>query len=408
MPVRSIHFLCCFLALAALVAPSPAAVIYRSNEGWTVEGDETSTIEGSAAEQMKKGEELEAEGNLDGALNAYRGLVKRFSLSLLAPKAQRKVGMLLERTGKYDRAYDAYDAYLAKYPRGEDFDTVVESMFKIGRLFLDGEKRKVLGVPLTSSMPRAQAMFEGIVKRAPFSKYAALSQFNAGQAMEKQTKYAEAVAAYQVVVTRYPNDPVADDAQYQIGYVRLREYQTGSYDRASAQKARESFEDFLNRYPESEKAAQARENIKTLEGGSTKGSLDIARFYDRTKQYRAAVIYYNDVIKQQPGSPESETAKTRIAALKEQVGEDVLRAGPEKTETGARAVARRRLQARIDTVSRPDYVGPKVTVAEAVETAPARPRLRTSPESIVPVVEPSLPTGEMPAEEGALLPEAGR
>ena len=175
-------------------------------------------------------------------------------------------------------------------------------------------------------------------------------------------------------MTRYPTDPVAQNALYQIGYVRLREYREGSYDKNDAQKAREAFEEFMNRYPESEKVSQARENIKALEGGQTKGTLEIAKYYDKTKQYKAAVIYYNDVIKSQPGTADSDYASKRIEALKSQVGEDALQAGPEKAETGAKALERRKLQAKVDTVSRPDYVGPPVKIAEApIETAPDKP-----------------------------------
>lgn len=383
----------------ALAHPVRAAIVYRSNEGWSVEGDPASTIEGSAAEQMKKAEQFEAAGDVKSALASYRGLLKRYGLSVLAPKAQRKIGILLEREGEYDDAFKAYDTYLSKYPKGDDFESVVESMFKIAKLFLEGEKKKLFGVRVASSMSRAQEMFETIVKRAPFSKWAPLAQFNIGQALEKQQKYIEAIAAYQTAVTRYPNDAIADDAQYQIGYVRLKDYREGSNDQAAAMKARESFEEFINRYPESEKVPQARENLKTLESGSTKGTLDVAKFYDKTGNIKAAVIYYNDVIKSQPDSPESTFAKNRIAELKEKHGEDALRSGPERAETGARASARRKLQARIDTVSRPDYAGPPVaSIPRPDEVAPSnRPKLRTSPQSIGPAVEPPLPEA-LPAD----------
>ncbi len=388
------------LALFGVALPQPGrgAVVYRSNEGWSVEGDASSKIEGSAAEQMRKAEKFEAENDPKSALAAYRGLVKRYGLSVIAPKAQLKVGILLERAGEYDDAYKAYETYLTKYPRGEDFEVVVESMYKIAKLFLDGEKKKLLGVRVASSMGRAQEMFEGIVKKAPFNKLAPLAQFNIGQALEKQGKYPEAMVAYQAVVTRYPTDAIADDAQYQIGYVRLKEYRDGSNDRAAAQKARESFEDFISRYPQSEKVPQAQENLKTLEGGSTKSTLDIAKFYDKTRVYKAAVIYYNDVIKNQPDTAESTFAKNRIAELKAKVGEDALRAGPERAETGARAVSRRKLEAKVATSSRPDYVGPPVVVPEPIEpdeVAPSpRPKLRASPQNIGPLppsVEPALP-----------------
>ncbi len=386
---------CLSLFLLPLAQPTQGAVIYRPNEGWSFAGDNSGTIEGSAAEQMQKAEKLDAAQDLQSALSAYRGLLKRYGASEFAPKAQLKVGSVLERQGDWEKAYEAYDTYLAKYPRGDDLDRVLESMFKIGKLFLEGQKKKVFGVPLAPSMTRAREMFEGIIKRAPFSKWAPLAQFNIGQAHEKSGDSAAAITAYQSVAARYASEPIAADALYQVGYVRLTLYRKGSYDRLSAQKAREAFEDFLNRYPDSEKVAQARQNIQSLEKGSAEGTLGIAKFYDKTKNYKAAIIYYNDVVASQPDSPESAFAKNRIAALKAQFGEAALQAGPEKVETGAKLQSRRKMQAQIDTVSRPDYVGPPVTVPEPEEASPSsRLKLRTSPQQLIPLpgsLEPPLP-----------------
>jgi outer membrane protein assembly factor BamD len=393
------------LSLAALIVPArmDAAVLFTSREGWSIEGDPTNANEQAAVALMQKAEQQEAASEFSAALGSYRLLVKKYPVSALAGKAQRKVGSILEAAGEYDEAYNAYANYLTKYPKGDDFESVVESMFKIAKLFLEGEKKKILGFKVASSMQRAQEMFEGIVKRAPYSRFAALAQFNSGQALEKQGDYDRAIAAYTAVVARYPTDAIADDAQYQIGYVRLRQSREGSYDQGGTQKAREAFEDFINRYPDSEKVPQARENLQQLTGGSTKSTLDVAKFYDKTKQFRAAVIYYNDVIKAQPDTAEATFAKTRIEELKAKYGEDALKSAPERAETGAKAAVRRKLQAKVDTAARPDYVGPPVTLPPAPdEVAPGRPKLRTAPLGTVPAVEPELPeSGATPEPEGA-------
>jgi outer membrane protein assembly factor BamD len=200
------------LLLAGILAPavSDAAIIYRSDEGWSIEGDEGSTLEKTAADQMHKAEQLEHEGKNEAATKAYQNLVKHFSLSVLAPKAQQKIGNLLEKQSHYEGAFDAYHKYLTKYPKGDDFDAVVDSMFKIGKLFLDGAKRRVFGVPIASSMQKAQEMFENIVKDAPYSKVAPLAQFNTGLALEKQNDLPGAIAAYQKVVSDYGSDPIAE------------------------------------------------------------------------------------------------------------------------------------------------------------------------------------------------------
>ncbi|MEI8342977.1 MAG: outer membrane protein assembly factor BamD [Verrucomicrobiota bacterium] len=369
---------------------SQAALVYRAGDGWSSESEDEGAVESTASAQLRKAQELENSGDIKGALGAYRGLVRKYPTSGVAAKSQLKVGELYEKTGDYEKAFDAYGKYLTVYPKGEDFDQAVAAQFNIAKRFLEGERKRMFGVKTFPSMERASKMFEEIVKNAPYSKYAPMAQFNLGQSYEKQQKYAEAVAAYQVVTQKYPADSLAVDAQYQVGYVYLRESRD-SNDPAARAKARDAFEDFIARYPNSEKVSQAKDDLKSLSGNETKSVLGVAKFYDRQKNYKAAVIYYNEVIKQQPGTPDSDYAKNRIEELKSLVGEDALHPGPERTETGERARLNRKLQAKVDTTARPDYVGPPVVVPD--EVAPKKPKVRTAPGDTgpVPAVEPALP-----------------
>ena len=101
---------------------------------------------------------------------------------------------------------------------------------------------------------------------------------------------------------------------------------SGTYDPNAATKAKTGFADFLYRHPNSEKSAQARENLKSLEHKQTSTSFEIAKYYDKQKAYRAAAIYYNEVIRQQPDSAEGARAKKRIAELRAKVGDAKLQA----------------------------------------------------------------------------------
>ena len=104
----------------------------------------------------------------------------------------------------------------------------------------------------------------------------------------------------------------------------LRPAQLGTNDAAAAGNAKTAFQDFLFHYPKSEKAAQARKNLDILEHKQTNNSFKVAKFYDKQKYYRAAVIYYNEVIRQQPGSEESNEAKKRIDQLRAKFGDAAL------------------------------------------------------------------------------------
>jgi outer membrane protein assembly factor BamD len=384
----------CVAAAFAFVAGAlsvEAAVVWREAGGWTVEGT-PSEADTAAQPGFNEAAAAEKAGNAGRAIDGYRAVVKRHPTSEFAAIAQFKVGELQEKEGNVDRAFEAYQALVENYPRSTDFERAVESMYTIANRFLGGEKQKLLGLPTLPSMERAQKMSEAIVKSAPFSKYAALSQFNIGLAMERQGQIPQAVEAYQQVIERYPTSDVADDAQYQIGYVYLKQAREGSYDQAAAQKARDAFSDFSARYPSSEKLPQARENLKLLEGRKTQGAIEIARFYDKQKNYKAAAIYYNEVLLNEAGSAQSDQARERLDEIRSLVGEEALNLGPEKPETAARAKMRRRLQAQVDTSARADFVGPPAPPVPD-ELPEAGPQMRTSPADVLPLppVEPPLP-----------------
>jgi outer membrane assembly lipoprotein YfiO len=167
-------------------------------------------------------------------------------------------------------------------------------------------------------------IFAAVVRTAPYGKYTARAQFDIGLAREKQGANDAAIEAYQAVVDKFPKEPVAVDAQYQIGYIWLTAARAGTKDVAATTNARTAFQDFLFRHPNSEKTAQARSNLQMLERKQTATSFQVAKFYDKQKNYRAAVIYYNEVIRQEPGSTESDRAKKRIDQLRGKLGDAAL------------------------------------------------------------------------------------
>jgi outer membrane protein assembly factor BamD len=230
---------------------------------------------------------------------------------------------------------------MTNYPKDTHFAQAVEAQFRIGEMYLNGKKIKFLGLSVANALDKAVEIFAGIVRSAAYGKYTARAQFDIGLAREKQGANDAALLAYEAVVDKFPNEPVAVDAQYQIGYIWFTAARQGTKDYAASEKARIAFQDFLFRYPSSEKAAQARANLDQLQHKQTSSSFRIAQFYDKQKYYRAAVIYYNEVIRQQPGSAESEQAKKRIDELKAKVGEAALQPlkDDKKTAKGAAAAA---------------------------------------------------------------------
>jgi outer membrane protein assembly factor BamD len=335
-----ILFLPLLLCLAALL-PASASVIFKPGEKAHYKTPGEEEMSGTAQQLFDRAQEAERHGNLSGAIKAYRQIAKKHPKDTLAPGACYRMAQLLEQTHKYLPAAESYSVVCEKYPKSDHFEDAMESMFRIGETYLTATRMKFLGVFTVKTGTEAAAeIFALIIKTAPYGKYTARAQFDLGRAREKQGQNESAIAAYQSVVEKFPDDPIAVDAQYQIGYIWSKASASGTYDPSAAKNAKIAFEDFLSRYPNSEKAAQAKQNLKRMEHTQTSTSYDIAKFYDKQKMYRAAAIYYNEVIRTQPGSTEGEKAKKRITELRAKVGDKKLQT-PEVTAAAANKKSRK-------------------------------------------------------------------
>jgi outer membrane protein assembly factor BamD len=317
-------FLAFAITLVLLPHASIGSIIFKPGEKakYVPPGEEE--MSGDSAELYQIGQEAEKKGDLKRAIRAYKTLVRRHPKDALAPTALYRCAQLQEQIHEYTPAADSYLQLVERYPSSAHFDDAIEGQFRVGEIYLNGKKLKVLGIPVASALDRAVTIFANVVRTAPYGKYTARAQFDIGLAREKQGANDAAIQAYQAVVDKFPNEPIAVDAQYQIGYIWFTAAQLGTNDAAAADNAKTAFQDFLFHYPKSEKAAQARKNLDILEHKQTNNSYKVAKFYDKQKYYRAAVIYYNEVIRQQPGSQESNEAKKRIDQLRAKFGDAAL------------------------------------------------------------------------------------
>jgi outer membrane protein assembly factor BamD len=386
-------FLFASALLSSVVAQYLPSQVERSSLGTVYRAPEF-TDEASA---FQAAEDFYAAKNYEGALGTYKRFLKAYPSSKLASKAQLQVADILLLQGRWNASFDAYQTLITRHPDTPEFEGAVARQVLIANSYLDMRKVMVLGygvpVPGITGIEQAAKMYEKILRNAPYSIYAPITQFNLGLAFQRARKIKEAREAYQKVLDKYPNSDVCDDALYQIAYIYMQLGLTSSsQDLSALVLARETFEDFLLQYPQSEKAPQARDNLKTIGNTEAGNLMDIAKWYDWSKDYKAAVIYYNDVVRKQPRTHDAELAKTRIEELRSQYGDDVLRVGSERAESGEKVALRRRLQAQVETSALANYDGPsKRDIVPEELPVVKQPRLRTDSRDIQPI-EPLLPT----------------
>ena len=304
----------------------PAPLIFTPGEGWSYEtpGSAGEWLRDRAEDQYNAAQEFYDKKDYKTSLKAAKRVIRQWPFSDFAPGAQYLAGLSYEAMSRDEKAFKEYQHLLDTYPTSKHYDDSLNRQYVIANKFLAGKRFRLWGlIPLYKSMKKTTEMYQGLIENGPYSEVAPKAQMNIGTAKEKQKKFAEAVKAYEKAADKYNKQPnVVSDALYRAGMALLKEAKTAEYDQGAASKAIDIFTDFIALFPEDERLEEARGHIDELRIEQARGSLMIARFYDKKKSIDGALTYYNDVVDilnrllNDPDHPFAVEAKDRITKLK--------------------------------------------------------------------------------------------
>ncbi|HTY86347.1 MAG TPA: tetratricopeptide repeat protein [Candidatus Acidoferrum sp.] len=302
---------------------APAPLYHVSGEGWYYEpyGQSAHWQRPRAKEQLEVAQKAFDSGDYDTTLHAAHRILRQWPLSDYAPDAQYLVGRALEAEGRDESAFKAYQEIIDKYPRSSHYDDVLWRQYAIATRFLGGQWFKLWGfIPFFPSMDKTADMFDKIVNNGPYSVVAPHAQLRIGAAREKQKNYPDAVKAYATAADRYYNQPtIAADAVFREGISYARQAARAEYDQGTAGQAIATFTDFVTLYPEDKRVPRAQKAIAVLKTEQVRGNFQIARFYEKSRKWNGAVVYYNEVLQLDPNSAYAAAARERIEALKSRI-----------------------------------------------------------------------------------------
>jgi outer membrane assembly lipoprotein YfiO len=299
---------------------SPAPFIYTPGEGWTYEpvGGVGKWQRPRAKDQLEVAQGAFDKADYSLALKAARRVVRVWPLSDYAPQAQYLVGRCYEMKGDDEKAFKEYQKLLEKHPKMLNYEEVLRRQFQIAEKYLAGKWFRLWSViPFFPSMERTSDMFDKVVKNGPYSDIAPHAQLRIGVARDKQHNYPMAVKAFELAADRYHDRPaIAADALFRAGLSYNKQAQTADYDQSTAGQAIATFTDFMTLYPDDKRVPEAQKIITSLKAEQARGNFQIAKFYEKRKRWNGALVYYNEVLVQDPNSPYANEARLRIDELK--------------------------------------------------------------------------------------------
>jgi outer membrane assembly lipoprotein YfiO len=263
------------------------------------------------------------------ALKSSLRVIHVWPLSDSAPQAQYLIGRCYEARKMDEKAFNSYQVMLDKYPKAANSDEVQTRQFAIAVRFLHGQWFKLWGyIPIGRSMDKTAEMFDKLVRYGPYGPLGPASQMNIGAAREKEKDYPSAVRAYERAADRYSDQPkTAAEAQYKEAMAYNKQAKKADYDQSIAGQAIASFTDFMALYPDDPRGTDARQIIAALKSEEARGNFKIAQYYEKQKKWDGALIYYNEVLITDAGSPLANQARRRIDNLKKRPPEATIPQG---------------------------------------------------------------------------------
>jgi outer membrane protein assembly factor BamD len=332
-----------------LAREAPATWVYSRDTGRFQRLE--SMAKDNALEQFKYAAEFERNGQWELAGREYRKVVRYYPDSILAPRAQFKVGESYEHLGKLSKAFDQYQLVLDKYPSFSDPDEVIKRQFAIASAFYGGRRKSMplMGFRLLSGKAEAIRLYEQLALNAPFSPVAEESKYRAGELLERKKHYDDyttmdkgtrtgAINTYLFVVDNFDEGQRRDDALYRVGECYYKKARRARYDKKAIEQALLYYRRSQREYPKGEHVEAVKQRIAELDHRRAEGLFEVARYYEQRRKFRAALLYYDDLTKRFPLSPYVEQAEERAGALRQRVtasadevtkdpGEDVVGPG---------------------------------------------------------------------------------
>jgi len=148
----------------------------------------------------------------------------------------------------------------------------------------------------------AETILSDLMERYPLSPYAIDGEIMLADVLYADEKYEEARVYYTDFVALHPSHSKASYALFQKGMCFFRDILAADRDQTNTRKAIIAFDDLLKDFPGSTYDSKATELIKFLRKRLAERELYVGKFYLKEKKYKGALSRFKVILKEYPRS----------------------------------------------------------------------------------------------------------
>ena len=312
------------LSLLGFVPEAEAA--WKLHKGRLVDVCEFATM--SAQEHFEAGAEAYGRCDWTEAMQQFNITSYNFPSSPYGQEAYYFLGVSYYYLQEYDFANEAFSSYLKVQCNPRYFQSAVEFKFCIAEQLNAGAKCRLFG---TKQLPKwwsgknlALKIYDEVIAAVPCHELAAKALISKGALLWSWGDYRAAIDAFQMVIRRFPKCDMAADCYVYVSQVFLEQAECEFQNSDILAFAEINLKRFERDFPREERICDAAANVAAIKEVYAGGLYETGRFYERTCKPGAAIIYYNDVIRQFPTTAYADCSRERILCLDPNYCEPVI------------------------------------------------------------------------------------
>ena len=266
-------------------------------------------------QQLDEAHRLLVQGKAGKAHKMLGKWFRTFPDSALNAEAMYYTGQSLEALGKLYKAFEKYEKLLQEFGDTEYFHKALEAQFGIAREYLNGRKRRVLGILKIPADDVGVKILERIPERRPSSLLAERSLMLLGDYYLAKKKYDEAVYAYDQLIVSYSSSAFIREARLQAAKAYLGKFNGAGFDPAPLVEAKERLLEYQALYGANAQSSEVEPMLAKIEELQASRVYEIGRFYQRTGKKDSARVTFERVIRGWPNTEWAAKAQNKLKKL---------------------------------------------------------------------------------------------
>lgn len=284
-----------FLMMAALAGPF--VLSQCSNDAPPPPGTVV-LVDQQAIALMQEARAKEAKNDLSGAIKKYKRVVEKHPLAVEAPQARFRMAELYEARREPAEAFDQYQKLIERHPDSPLYKQAMQRQKEIAFGAASGAltNRVLWMFDVRMDSKNVTEWLQHVRDNAPYAPTASQAMNVLGAYLAERGQMKEAIEAYQNLVDNHADSPLAPTAQLQIATLYRQAAADGDRNHVNVARAQEAYEDYLQRYPNSSRARDARADLALMKRELVTQQFEVAEYYlTKMKDTNAAIFCYQEV-----------------------------------------------------------------------------------------------------------------